>query len=225
MYRGAVPSQLTTPKKVNFARLSRIVFDLFAQILRDILLFYYQRPKDLQQKIKDVQLQHKLKKHMTTIMDGDGYEKCDIQILYTLLRNTCQIIPPTITERRRLGWGGDDMPSRDCITVGDDIERIRIIRNKICSHINNTEIEDGKFEKYYEISLGVCKRLTGKFGAKDYVEELETLKMCRMEADVLVALTEQVIESIESNEALRDYVTKQTSKINSLSLSLSLSQY
>nr|XP_022319815.1 uncharacterized protein LOC111122363 [Crassostrea virginica]XP_022319816.1 uncharacterized protein LOC111122363 [Crassostrea virginica]XP_022319817.1 uncharacterized protein LOC111122363 [Crassostrea virginica] len=207
-------SQITTPKKVNFARLSRVVIDLFAKILRDILLFYYPHSDDLRQKIRDIQLEEKLWKDMAKITDGDGYEKCDVSLLYTLLRNTCQIEPPTITERRKIVWGGDKIPSRECTSLGDDIERIRIIRNKVCSHVHSTEIEDGDCEKYFGISLGICKRLSGKFGRLDYVKELETLKICRMEADSLVALTDKMTENIESNEALRDYVREESRKVH-----------
>lgn len=180
MASNVVPYQLTTPKKVNFARLSRLVIDLFARILRDILLSHYPHPEDLQKKIRDTHLEHQFKNDMNRILDGDGYEKCDVSLLYTLIRYTCEIKPPTITSKRKKVWGGIDMPSRECTELGDELERMRIIRNRIFGHIHNTEVEDSDFEKHFGISLGICQRLTGKFGTKDYVKELETIKTCRM---------------------------------------------
>lgn len=217
MASSVVPNQLTTPKKVNFARLSRLVIDLFARIMRDILLSHYPYPEDLQKKIRDTNLEHQFKNDMNTILDGDGYEKCDVSLLYALIRYTCEVKPPTITSKRKTVWGGTQIPSRECTELGDELERMRIIRNKIFGHIHNTEVEDGLFEKHFSISLGICQRLTGKFGTKDYVKELETIKTCRMEADFLVLLTERVKMYIEMSEELRDYVRTHTG-IKSLSL-------
>lgn len=210
MASNVVPCQLTTPKKVNFARLSRVVIDLFTRILRDILIFYYPRTEDLQQKIKDTNLEQKFKKDRYRILHGDSYEKCDVSILYTLIRYTCEITPPTITIRRKMEWGGDCIPSRDCTTLGDELERIRIIRNRALGHVPSTELENNEFEKYFDISLGICKRLTGLFGMNDYVNELETIRTCRMENDPVVILTEKVNEVIKMNEEMRIYVGKQT---------------
>lgn len=221
MSSRAVPCQLTTPKKVNFARLSRLVIDLFARIMRDILLFHYQSPDDLQQKVRETNLKmdQKLKINMDKICDG--YEKCDVTLLYTLIRYTCNIKPPTVTNRRKMEWGGDRIPSRECTTLGDDIERIRIIRNRVCGHIHSTEIEDSDLDKFFDISLDVCQRLNGMFGTKDYVKELETIRNCRMEEDSLVQLTEKVKEDIKMNEEIRRFLKEETGLTDSLSLSLS----
>lgn len=161
MSSSAETSQLTTKKKVNFARLSRIVIDLFARIMRDILLSYYPRPEDLQRKIKDIHLERKFKNYMDRVLEGSEYEKCDVSFLHKLIRWACHIIPPT-----RTGWGGDKIPARECTTLGDDLERMRIIRNKVCAHIHSTEVEENLFEKYLSISRGICERLRG-----DYVQK------------------------------------------------------
>lgn len=213
MASNVVPCHLTTPKKVNFARLSRLVIDLFARILRDILVFYYPRPDDLQQKITGNNLEQKFKKDRDRILHGDSYEKCDVSLLYTLIRYTCDIKPPTVTYRRKMEWGGDRIPSRDCTTLGDEIERIRIIRNRVLGHVPCTELENNEFEKYFQIAVGICKRLTGLFGTKDYVNELETIRTCRMETDPVVILTEKVNEVIKMNEEMRNYFGKETRRM------------
>lgn len=212
MASSVVPNQLTTPKKVNFARLSRLVIDLFARIMRDILLSHYPYPEDLQKKIRDTNLEHQFKNDMNTILDGDGYEKCDVSLLYALIRYTCEVKPPTITSKRKTVWGGTQIPSRECTELGDELERMRIIRNKIFGHIHNTEVEDNDSQKYFGISLGICQRLNWKFGTKDYVKELKTIETCQMEPDSLAPLTEKVKENIEMNEELRDFVKIQTGK-------------
>lgn len=80
--------QLTTPKKVNYARLSRLIIDLLAPVLRDILLFYYPCPEDVQEKVIKTHLENIFRKDMSKILDGDGYEKCDISLIYKLIRHT-----------------------------------------------------------------------------------------------------------------------------------------
>lgn len=215
--------QLTTPNKVNYARLSRLIIDLLAPVLRDILLFYYPCPEDVQEKIIKTHLENIFRKDMSKILDGDGYEKCDISLLYKLIRHTCQIIPPTINHKRKMTWGGNLIPSRECIELSDDIERIRIIRNRVFGHAHSTDVEDGDHEKYFEISLGICQRMAEKFGMRDYVKELNTIRTCRMENDEIVQLTEKVQENINRNEDLFDYVRKVTGKTYNTPISLFLS--
>lgn len=66
------------------------------------------------------------------------------------------------------------------------------------------------FEKYFEISFGICKRLTGLFGTKDYVNELDTIRTCRMEVDPEVILTEKVNEAIKMNKETFIFFGKET---------------
>lgn len=223
MASKVVQRQLTTPKKVNYARLSRLIIDLLAPVLRDILLFYYPCPEDVQEKIIKTHLENIFRKDMSKILDADGYEKCDISLLYKLIRHTCQIIPPTINNKRKMTWGGNLLPSRECTELSDDIERIRIIRNRVFGHAHSTDVEDGDLEKYFEISLGICQRMAEKFGMRDYVKELNTIRTCRMENDEIVQLTEKVQENINRNEDLFDYVRKVTGKTYNTPISFFLS--
>lgn len=125
----------------------------------------------------------------------------------------CIHTPPTITNRRKMEWGGNCIPSRDCTTLGDEIERIRIIRNRVLGHVPCTELNNNEFEKYFGISLGICRRLTGLFGTKDYVNELETIRTCRIEDDPVVILTEKVNEVIKMNKEMLIFVGKETRKM------------
>ena len=68
------------------------------------------------------------------------YKDFDITLLYTLLRNVCQSITPPSQN-----WGVSNMPSQNEITVRDDIERIRLIRNKVYGHISEVAIPEIEF--------------------------------------------------------------------------------
>lgn len=53
-------------------------------------------------------------------------------------------------------WGGDFILFWECIEVSDDIERIRIIWNRVFGYVYFIDVEDGDYEKYFEILLGIC---------------------------------------------------------------------
>lgn len=53
-------------------------------------------------------------------------------------------------------WGGNLILFWDCKELGDDVERIRIIWNRVFSYVYFIDMEDGDFEKYLEIFLDVC---------------------------------------------------------------------
>lgn len=58
--------------------------------------------------------------------------------MYAMFRNTINILPPT------RGWG--ETPDANDKRKADDIERIRIYRNKI-SHENSSEMSTNDFNK------------------------------------------------------------------------------
>lgn len=62
----------------------------------------------------------------------------DVTTMYAMFRNTINILPPT------RGWG--QTPEANDKGKADDIERIRIYRNKI-SHENSSEMTTNDFNK------------------------------------------------------------------------------
>lgn len=62
----------------------------------------------------------------------------DISIMYTIIRNVCQVQPP------KNGWG--KQPNDNDTDISDDIERIRHKRNLIC-HENALNMETSNFNK------------------------------------------------------------------------------
>lgn len=93
------------------------------------------------------------------------YEKFDVSLLYTLIRNLCPSFKPT------QGWGTE--PKTTDTQVGDDIERLRLFRNNYYGHADSTELPDGDFENLWKELKSVIKRLqTKKWSKTDYEEEL-----------------------------------------------------
>lgn len=101
----------------------------------------------------------------------------DITYLYIQLRKLNKNIPSN-------GWGGHMIQSTD-ITIGDDIERIRLTRNELqhcptfhlgCNHF---------FQLYHEVSDLLERFDRYNISAKNYTEELNAvMNKCMSSEDV-----------------------------------------
>ena len=165
----SVSSSGSEEDRTRFFRLSLVIIDELTQILRDLLLNEVPSAQIFLQVI-GIKLDKKLRKDQIAVLiraKTRGYQDFDITLLYTLLRNVCQ----NITAPSR-GWGVLTMPSPNEVTVGDDIERIRLIRNKIFGHISQASISETKFKKYWSIISDICTRMQTSLN-KNYVKRLQ----------------------------------------------------
>lgn len=93
------------------------------------------------------------------------YSKFDVTLLYTLIRNLCPSIKPT------KGWGCQ--PDDADIQIGDDIERLRMFRNKNYAHANFAEISDTEFNDVWENLKSIVNRIQANTGhSVDYSQKL-----------------------------------------------------
>lgn len=93
------------------------------------------------------------------------YSEFDVSLLYKLIRNLCPSIKPT------KGWGKD--PDDADIQIGDDIERLRIIRNKSFGHATFAKISDAKFNDDWENLKSIVNRIQANTGhSVDYSQKL-----------------------------------------------------
>ena len=180
MATAAGHTQLTTTKEnENYARLSRAIVDWMAFVLREVLTFYI-LPVDIERNARPFQ-STKLKNLRPEQWDliqkasTDGYFNFDITLLYALLRNLC-----TSVQKPSKQWGTIDLPENNEVTLGDDIERIRIVKNSLQSHTPTTKLNDTEFEGYWKILRDVCFRLDSKFNKK-YTDGLDNLKTICMD--------------------------------------------
>ncbi|VDI33682.1 Hypothetical predicted protein, partial [Mytilus galloprovincialis] len=90
----------------------------------------------------------KAEKNVLPSLASDGYSNCDPTLMYKILRN---ILPPP-----RVGW--DRNPGLTDITISDDVQRIRILRNKIV-HRTGAELSKQEEEHIIPQSLDIAKRL------------------------------------------------------------------
>ena len=174
--------QITTTKEnENYARLSRAIVDLMTFILREILTLYI-LPANIESKALSSSKLNNLRAEQWDLIhkaNTNGYTGFDITLLYTLLRNLCTSVPKPSTK-----WGRNDLPKKQEVTLGDEIERIRIVKNCLQSHIPTTILNDAEFEDYWKILRDVCVRLDSQYNKK-YTGDLDYLKTTCMDSTLL----------------------------------------
>ena len=211
--------QVTTAKEnENYARLSRAIVDLMTFVLREILTLYI-LPADAEKKalpFASTKLKNLRAEQWDLIHKANtyGYADFDITLLYALLRNLCTSVP-----RPSKTWGRNDLPKSSEVTLGDDIERIRIVKNCLQSHTPTTILSDAEFEDYWKILRDVCVRLDSLFNKK-YTDDLDELKTICMDSaiqkkysDNLKLLTDREIKNSSKLKKNTSQVKENTRKI------------
>lgn len=148
---------MSSPKdKHNFQCVAEASVELIRFPLKDILNSQI-KPKDLFVKIdSNYYLKNNLYPEQQTLCylpppDIPDYKKFDFTLLYTLIRNLCPKLKP------RRGWGKKPRPSET--EIGNDIERLRLFRNKSFAHCISAAIPDDTFEALWENLKSVLSRL------------------------------------------------------------------
>ena len=208
----------TTKENENFARLSRAIVDLMTLILREILMLYI-LPADIEKNalpFKSTKLKNLRAEQWDLIQKANtkGYSDFDITLLYALLRNLCTSVPKPSSK-----WGRNDLPKNHEVTLGDDIERIRIVKNGLQSHIPTTKLNDPEFEDYWKILRDVCVRLDSQL-TKKYTDDLDNLKTACMDSalqmeyrDNLKLLKDREMENSREITEHTSQITEHTSQI------------
>lgn len=157
----------------NFACVTIASVDLIKMPLIDIL----------ESRIKPVDLYKKINLH-SNILSGKyklsqdqlnlcflqppakpDYSKFDVTLLYTLIRNLCPSLKPT------KGWG--TQPDDADIQIGDDIERLRLVRNNFHAHASSAAISDTDFKDIWKkLKSTIIRMQTNSGSSVDYEQEL-----------------------------------------------------
>jgi hypothetical protein len=156
----------------RFSLLGIAILDYLSEILR-LILAANVSPADLENEIKRCGYPFKLNAEQWRQIQNAAnrnYSDFDITLCYTLIRNICtKVCKPTN------GWGVHDLPQTYETTLGDDIERIRIIRNEIFGHTNSASISETEFQKYWSIISSVCTRMEILYKV-DFPQKLQSLR-------------------------------------------------
>ena len=169
MATGSSPSAAdealsTTDEKANFQRLTRLLMRGGLALLREVFDSIHP-PSNLPAVLGNLHIRSKLRTLKGRVLtqpewkslynpSGPGtYGKStdfDISLLCKLFRETCGLTPPVT------GW--NNLPNITDHSLGADLVRIRIYRNKIYGHNHTMEVTDADFEKLWvEISEALLR--------------------------------------------------------------------
>ena len=176
MATGSSPSAAdealgTTDEKANFQRLTRLLMRGGLALLREVFdSIHPNLPAVLGNPAIKSKLQT-LKGRVLTQPEWDclynpsgpgrygNSTDFDISLLCKLLREICSLTPPAT------GW--KDLPNIPDHSLGADLVRIRIYRNKIYGHNHTMEVTDADFEKLWmEISEALLRIASSISSAK-----------------------------------------------------------
>ena len=194
----------------------RAVVDLGGDILRDAL-YYHIKPAVVMSYVLASRYfrNHPLNVQQIAVLQnastkGD-YSECDITLLYSLLRN----LPSTNTTLRpSAGWGYVPVTAMN-ISLGDDIERIREIRNDVYGHIASTSITDISYTHYMTELQAICSRMdtvhTGRLMSpaprtQTYTQTLHDIQVICMDPDTEDKYIQDIRRMRKADTETRDLI-------------------
>lgn len=170
----------------NFTCLAIVCVDLIKLPLIDILDNHI-KPSDLYAEINSTtlksgnELRSDQKKICYITPPGiPDYSKFDVSLLYTLIRNLCPSLKPTGR------WGEE--PAAAHTQLGDDIERLRLFRNREFAHATSAQTPDSEFKNHWTYIQTVINRIQSnkKAGCKtDYGQSLKNIEKRLLNCDDL----------------------------------------
>lgn len=200
----AVDTYKSTKENTNYARVSRLIVDVCADLLRKLLekrLPLNQFKTNLQNfKSKIFENLNSKQKELlyprNKIFNG-SYDDFDISLLYTVLRTFGNLPPPT------KGWGIPPVANDHSISA--NIERIRVIKNDSYSHYLKASISDSNFNSIWlEISRTVEEIETTMFPGSTYFKNaVDNLKSDPLDPDVEKIYIEKLTKLKEEEEELK----------------------
>lgn len=106
------------------------------------------------------------KSQINTLNVSDSYKSLDISLLYKLVKMFPCVPNPT------QGWG--QKPTKNDLSISDDIERIRILRNN-AAHRSNTRVDQDDFNDFFLQFHEIARRSSMDVDHK--LTELETTSL------------------------------------------------
>ncbi|XP_062569597.1 uncharacterized protein LOC134231629 [Saccostrea cucullata] len=156
----------------RFAKLGMATNDILNQSYRDILEMEVPPSLVYQKVVASPNFYKRLRPEQEQLLiDAThlGYKNFDISLTYTLIRNICSTIPKPTKGK----WGEEPATGEE--TVGDDIERIRSIRNSLTAHVSSASTPQTEFKDTWSMMSDICKRLE-IFTGKKYFDKLENIQ-------------------------------------------------
>ena len=187
--------------QVNYLRCCCVSVDLFPVILRHVLQcdipsnqIWIKVQAALSRGLKLGKEQQNKVKNAATL----GYTEFDVTLCYTLIRHLglrSVVIPSN-------GWG--KIPSSiSQITTGDDIERIRELRNNVYGHASGSGIPDPVYHGYWKIFQDVCSRMDTRYGGTAFTDNLNDIANVSFVPKVVADYIDIVNKQLQKDDVLQ----------------------
>ncbi|CAC5408973.1 unnamed protein product [Mytilus coruscus] len=162
------------------SRIACVIIDKFASFLRLIINMHYTPSQIYSQVAQNLstftKAQHRSLKDLQTL---HTFDSLDITLMYQLLRQFSLIYAPS------KGWGRQ--PNSSDLSIADDIERIRILRNKF-AHQSDIKMDQNTFENYFSQFRDISHRIDVYLGNNknpSCEQEIINCKTCHMAVDYM----------------------------------------
>ncbi|XP_028514197.1 uncharacterized protein LOC110236806, partial [Exaiptasia diaphana] len=201
-----------TTEKIKFTKLCRLLYDGGTKALRSVFDVQCPPPSLVASLNSNKSTLLTLKKPRGKVLNDDQWDKLypppggaspksedfDITLLFVLLRNICPRLAAPLT-----GW--DEPPNTADNSLGANLVRIKVYRNKVIAHSSSADIEETQFTKYWDetsnalVSLGlkkddIDKLKSSPLGEEDYNRLLK--EWAKADEDI-----KSQLESIKSDTA------------------------
>ncbi|VDI38292.1 Hypothetical predicted protein [Mytilus galloprovincialis] len=202
----------------NYARLGLATQNELPNILRE-LLFIKEPPHLLEAHLNNNSyLSRNLRAHEWNIIRTvrtNQYDEFDVPLMYKIIRNLNLVPRPT------QGWDNQTPPLATEMTVGDDIERIRRIRNEVV-HRGNTNVQDPELAKYFSVFKDLASRLEISLvlSNREFVSKIENVETCCIDNDTQQLYIRRLKELAENETQLVQSVAKVQKDLASLGLKI-----
>lgn len=179
----------------NYSRLSIASQIELPNILRE-LLFTKEPPNLLEGHLRNnPYLSKNLKAYEWLVIrtvHKNQYNEFDVSLMYKIIRNLNLITKPT------QGWDNQTPPSATETTEGDDVERIRQMRNTF-SHRGNGNITDAELAHNFSIFKDIANRFETFLpnSKTKFVSKIENLETCCIDKDTEQMYLNQLRELAE----------------------------
>ncbi|XP_078320283.1 uncharacterized protein LOC111114544 isoform X2 [Crassostrea virginica] len=207
---SSAPSFSLTKAAENYCRLCQLIVTVCSDLLR-LILSRYIEPANLRQeldknkgKLQNIIKNNEQRQLLYPAPAGSSVkaQDLDLTLLYTILRNVCNIPQP------QCKWG--KTPQNGDVSLVACIERIRIQRNLISGHRSIGKIEDPDFLNIWqELKDNIGEIEEQLFGGNMYRRRVDELFSCDLSKS-------EAQEYVEEFQCLRGYFGKKKAHLDKI---------
>lgn len=183
-------SAFSDDDRIRHSTALMVVLDIFPPIMRDMIcntftpntvLTLIQNRPTFQRSLNSME------KKMISEMRNNGYNSLDVSVFYKIIRYFGLLTPPN------QGWG--NIPSCGDIDKGDDVERMRNLRNDVF-HRPAGGLSELQKNDFFRLSIEIARRMDKTIGCPPigYENKVEEMRSFSITREKYTQLLEKCVE-------------------------------